>query len=177
MNILAFAGSNSSTSRNKELVKFTLTYFEQDQVILLDINDFEMPIFSVDKEKNGYPEEAHNFLSQIQSCDAIICSLAEHNRSYTAAFKNLFDWVSRIELKVFQDKPMLLMSTSPGRYGGGNVMQTAKTFFPQFGADIKATFSLPSFNHTFETGRGITDTEHLKELEAAITQFKNSLTN
>ncbi len=137
MKILAFAGSTSSTSINRELVKFVLKSFQENEINLIDLNDYSMPVFSVDLEKKGFPEEAHQFLQQIEDCDVIICSLAEHNRSYAAAFKNIFDWASRINVKVFQDKPMFLMSTSPGGYGGGNVMNEAKKFFPNFGADIK----------------------------------------
>ncbi|MDN5480403.1 MAG: NAD(P)H-dependent oxidoreductase, partial [Chryseobacterium sp.] len=105
MKILAFAGSTSSTSINRELVKFVLKDFQDDQINLLDLNDFTMPVFSVDLEKKGFPDEAHNFLKEIEACDVIICSLAEHNRSYSAAFKNIFDWSSRINVKVFQNKP------------------------------------------------------------------------
>ncbi|MFN8415101.1 MAG: NADPH-dependent FMN reductase [Cytophagaceae bacterium] len=175
MKILAFAGSTSSTSRNRELVKFTLTYFSEHEIDLIDLNDYEMPIFSVDREFNGYPPEAYRFLEAIKESDVIICSLAEHNRSYSAAFKNIFDWASRINAKVFQNKPMLLMSTSPGKFGGGNVMNTAKTFFPQFGADVKVTFSLPSFDQTFVIGKGVVDADLLTQLENSINQFKQAV--
>lgn len=175
MKILAFAGSSSTTSINRELVKFALTYFKSSEINLLDLNDFEMALYSIDKEKKGFPQPAHQFLKEIEECDFIICSLAEHNRSYSTAFKNIFDWASRINVKVFQDKPMLLMSTSPGGYGGGNVMKEALTFFPQFAADIKAHFSLPKFNDNFEKGKGITNPELLKEFEGVIEDFKNSL--
>jgi NAD(P)H-dependent FMN reductase len=116
MKILAFAGSTSSTSINRELVKFVLKDFQNEEINLIDLNDFDMPVFSVDREKKGFPDEAHHFLKVIEDCDVIICSLAEHNRSYSAAFKNVFDWASRINVKVFQNKPMFLMSTSPGGY-------------------------------------------------------------
>lgn len=175
MKILAFAGSTSSTSINKELVKFVLKSFQKDEINLIDLNDFSMPVFSVDLEKKGFPDEAHNFLKQIEECDAIICSLAEHNRSYSAAFKNIFDWASRINVKVFQNKPMLLMSTSPGGFGGGNVMNTAKTFFPQFGADIKETFSLSKFYENFDLENGVIDIEMLKDLNNKIESFKNQI--
>ncbi|WP_439479917.1 NADPH-dependent FMN reductase [Chryseobacterium aquaticum] len=175
MKILAFAGSTSSTSINKELVKFVLKSFQEDEINLIDLNDFSMPVFSVDLEKKGFPDEAHNFLKQIEECDAIICSLAEHNRSYSAAFKNIFDWASRINVKVFQDKPMLLMSTSPGGFGGGNVMNTAKTFFPQFGADIKETFSLSKFYENFDLQSGVINPEMLKDLNSKIENFKNQI--
>ncbi|PWN60277.1 NADPH-dependent FMN reductase [Chryseobacterium viscerum] len=176
MKILAFAGSTSSTSINRELVKFVLKDFQDEEINLIDLNDFTMPVFSVDLEKKGFPDEAHRFLKVIEECDVIICSLAEHNRSYSAAFKNVFDWSSRINVKVFQNKPMLLMSTSPGGYGGGNVMNTAKTFFPQFAADIKDTFSLPKFYENFDMESGVINPDILKDLKDKIQNFKNQIT-
>ena len=177
MKILAFAGSTSSTSINRELVKFVLKDFQNEEINLIDLNDFDMPVFSVDREKKGFPDEAHNFLKVIDECDVIICSLAEHNRSYSAAFKNVFDWASRINVKVFQDKPMLLMSTSPGGYGGGNVMNTAKTFFPNFGADIKETFSLSKFYENFDLESGVINPEMLHDLKIKIASFKTQIGN
>ncbi|MBW7676263.1 NADPH-dependent FMN reductase [Chryseobacterium chendengshani] len=177
MKILAFAGSTSSTSINRELVKFVLKSFPQEEIKLIDLNDFSMPVFSVDLEKKGFPDEAHQFLKNIEECDVIICSLAEHNRSYSAAFKNIFDWASRINVKVFQNKPMLLMSTSPGGYGGGNVMNTAKTFFPQFGADVKETFSLPKFYENFDLESGVINPEMLVDLNGKIENFKDQIKN
>lgn len=175
MKILAFAGSTSSTSINRELVKFVLKSFQEEEINLIDLNDFSMPVYSVDLEKKGFPGEAHNFLKQIEEADVIICSLAEHNRSYSTAFKNIFDWASRTNVKVFQNKPMLLMSTSPGGYGGGNVMNTAKTFFPQFAADVKETFSLSKFYKNFDLENGIIDPELLKELNDKIESFKKQI--
>ncbi|WP_299182394.1 NAD(P)H-dependent oxidoreductase [uncultured Chryseobacterium sp.] len=177
MKILAFAGSTSSTSINRELVKFVLKSFPDEEINLIDLNDYSMPVFSVDREKKGFPDEAHRFLKVIEECDVIICSLAEHNRAYTAAFKNIFDWASRINVKVFQNKSMFLMSTSPGSYGGGNVMNLAKTFFPQFGAEIKDTFSLPKFYENFDLESGVINPDMLKELSDKIANFKVQIKN
>jgi NAD(P)H-dependent FMN reductase len=175
MKILAFAGSTSSTSINRELVKFVLKDFQNEEINLIDLNDFDMPVFSVDREKKGFPDEAHQFLKVIEECDVIICSFAEHNKSYSAAFKNVFDWASRINVKVFQNKPMLLLSTSPGGYGGGNVMNTAKTFFPNFGADLKDTFSLPKFYENFDFESGVINPDMLKDLKDKIENFKSQI--
>lgn len=156
MKILAFAGSNSSKSINRKLVIHTLSYFEEETVTLLDLNDFEMPLFSVDREsKDGHPRQAHQLLEHIEACDLIIVSMAEHNNSYTAAFKNIMDWCSRVNGKFFQNKPMFLLSTSPGGFGGGNVMNSAKAYFPKCSANILSTFSLPSFYQNFEENEGI----------------------
>lgn len=175
MKITAFAGSNSSHSINRQLVKFTLSYLSGAEVNLLDLNDFEMPIFSVDREEDGYPEKAYDFIKSMEGADLIICSLAENNRSYSTAFKNVLDWCSRIDMNIFKNKPMLLMSTSPGGYGGGNVMNAAKTFFPSCGANIIDTFSLPRFCKNFDEQKGIIDAELLVEFEAKIAKLKEEL--
>lgn len=175
MKIFAFAGSNSSTSINRKLVAFALEKFPDSEIHFIDLNDYEMPLFSVDREKSGHPKEAHQFLENIAKSDAIICSLAEHNRSYSTAFKNILDWTSRINPKLFQNKPMLLMSTSPGNYGGGNVMAEATKFFPGFGADIKETFSLPKFNDHFVDEKGIIQSEYSEELNEKINNFKQEI--
>lgn len=175
MKIVAFAGSNSSRSINKRLVEYTLKSFPEFEINLLDLNDFEMPIYSMDREKNiGIPEKAYEFRAQLAQSDTIICSLAEHNRAYTVAFKNIFDWCSRIDMNIFANKPMLLMSTSPGGFGGGNVMNLAKTFFPKCGANIIETFSLPSFHQNFLKA-DIVNEELKKEHTTKIAAFQAAL--
>ncbi|MBD3724982.1 MAG: NAD(P)H-dependent oxidoreductase [Flavobacteriaceae bacterium] len=175
MKIVAFAGSSSSTSINRELVKFVLQSFPNNKINLLDLNNFEMPLFSVDKEKNGFPPQAHQFLTAINEADIIICSMAEHNRNFTAAFKNIFDWCSRINEKVFQNKKMFLMSKSPGGFGGGNSMALAQKNFPAFGADIVESFSLPKFYENFDLKNGIINSDLLKELNDKIANFKQQI--
>ena len=152
MNIVAFGASNSSTSINQQFAHYAALQFG-DEVQLLDLNDFEMPIYSADREReSGVPEEALEFLDILADADLLVISMTEHNGAYSAAFKNLFDWASRSEQKVFQNKPMVLLSTSPGGFGGGNVMQLALTRFPKHGAEIIGHFSLPSFHDNFDNG-------------------------
>lgn len=151
MKIIAFGGSNSQQSINKKLAAYVAHLFEGYEVEVLDLNDFALPLFSVDLEKEvGHQKLAQNFLDKIASADILVVSMAENNGNYTAAFKSLFDWASRINVKVFQDKPMLLMATSPGGRGGATVLEIAKNAFPRYGANVIATFSLPSFNENFD---------------------------
>ena len=156
MKIIAFAGSNSQNSINKKLATYAGSLFENVETEVLDLNDFQMPLFSVDIEKEiGQHPLAKAFLDKIASADILVVSLAEHNGNYSAAFKNVIDWCSRINGKVFQEKPMLLMATSPGGRGGASVLEIAKNNFPRFGAIIKGTFSLPSFNDNFDSEKGV----------------------
>ncbi|PRZ27848.1 NADPH-dependent FMN reductase [Flavobacterium granuli] len=155
MKIIAFGASPSKNSINKKLATYAAGLFENSEVEVLDLNDFQMPLFSVDIEKEiGQHPLAQAFLDKIDSADFLVVSLAENNGNYSAAFKNVFDWCSRINGKVFQQKPMLLMATSDGKRGGANVLEIAKNAFPRYGADVKATFSLPSFYDNFDIENG-----------------------
>jgi chromate reductase len=162
--IIAFGGSSSKNSINKKLATYTAGLFKNTTVEILDLNDFEMPVFSVDKEENGFPKEAQNFLDKIKEADFLVVSLAEHNGAYSAAFKNILDWTSRINGKVFQSKSMLLMATSPGARGGQSVLDIAKDRFPRHDANLVAVFSLPSFHDNFDDKNGIINSDLKNEL-------------
>lgn len=173
MKIIAFGGSPSKNSINKKLAAYATSLFENTDVEVLDLNDYEMPLFSVDKEAViGQHPLAQAFLDKIASADFLVVSLAENNGNYSAAFKNLYDWCSRINGKVFQGKSMLLMATSPGGRGGASVLEIAKNAFPRYGADIKATFSLPSFNDNFDVEKGKISNE---ELDKQLREIVKSL--
>jgi NAD(P)H-dependent FMN reductase len=96
--------------------------------------------------------------------------MAEHNGSYSAAFKNLYDWTSRIDVQVWGGKPMLLLATSPGGRGGATVLAAAEATFPRMGAELKGTFSLPSFYDNFAEGN-ISDPELSNQLQQAVSAF------
>ena len=138
-------------SINKKLATYAASLIENAQVEVLDLNDYELPLFSVDKEQElGQPQLAKDFLQKIADTDALIISFAEHNGSYSAAYKNLFDWASRINTKVYQGKKTILLSTSPGARGGATVLATATSSLPRFDAEVKASLSIPSFNDNFD---------------------------
>ena len=173
--IVAFGGSNSKNSINKALAHYAAGQVENTESILLDLNDYELPIYSIDHEKEqGIPENAHQLLNQIKEADGLIVSLAEHNGCYTAAFKNAYDWMSRIDKSVWQNKPMLLMATSPGARGGATVLQIAKTGFPFLGGNIVADFSLAKFHENFAE-EGIQDGELAKQFSAQIEALQAAL--
>jgi len=173
MKIISFAGSNSVNSINKKLATYVAHLFENAEVEVLDLNDYEMPLFGVDLEnKLGSPPLAQDFLHKISQADFLVVSLAEHNGNYSVAFKNIFDWCSRINGKIFQEKPMLLMATSPGARGGAAVLEIAKNAFPRFGAIITATYSLPSFNDNFDVVKGeISNAEMDSQLKEIVKNF------
>ena len=150
--LLIIGASSSRKSINRKLAVWAGKQFdaELDDV---DLNDFEMSIYSEDRQADsGIPALAHDFKGKIKDCNGIIVSLAEHNGSYTAAFKNIIDWVSVIEKELWEQKPMLLLSTSPGPRGGRTLLELAAKDFPHRAGRICAHFALPSFYANFEHG-------------------------
>ena len=156
--ILVFGASNSKESINRSLALHTTSYLNDFEILSLDLNEYEMPLFSIDREnQSGIPDAAKRFKEHIKMVDGIIISFAEHNGTYSAAFKNLFDWASRVENDMWLGRPMFLLATSPGKMGGRFVLEAAKTRFPRMGGNVVASFSLPSFGQNFSKDEGILD--------------------
>lgn len=174
MKILAIAGSNSDTSINRLLVSYAASLVQGAEVETVDMNLFEMPIYKHQHEvESGLPQQAVDFAARIDAADILLVSLSEHNGTYSAAFKNVFDWTSRIKNRaVWNEKPMLLMATAPGARGGLGVLEAAAKRFPLHGGNIVDTFTLPFFNDNFdkESGR-ISNEEKDNELKEKIQKI------
>ena len=173
MKVLAFAATSSKKSINKQLAHYAAQQIAGAQVELLDINDYEMPLFSEDREQElGQPALAKAFYQKLSEADAIVISFAEHNGSYTAAYKNLFDWTSRINVQLFQNKPVIMLATSPGPGGAGSVLAAAQGSAGYFAADVKGAISVPSFYDNFDVENGrLTNKELIDKIMNAISQL------
>ncbi|MDA8693235.1 NAD(P)H-dependent oxidoreductase [Saprospiraceae bacterium] len=173
MKIIAFGASTSKTSINKDFAKFTAYKIQDNDVTILDLNDYELPVYSIDvEERIGIPDNAKRFYNNLRIGELIIISLAEHNGSYTSAFKNLFDWVSRHELKMFEGKKMILLSTAPGVRGGLSCMEAAIKSFPFHGADIIANFTLPKHGDNLKDQEDIKDEDLRSKFNQMIKDVK-----
>lgn len=121
----------------------------------MDLNEYEIPIYSIDRERaDGIPEAARRFLGEIAAADGLLVSFAEHNGSVTAAWKNLFDWMSRPEAKVWQGKPMVIMAATPGPRAGAGALQQQAALAPFFGGDIKASLGIGRWPEAFDAATG-----------------------
>lgn len=175
--IITIAGSNSQKSINKSLMTYVSSSIKNLEFISIDLNDFVLPIYGVDYEaENGIPTAVKRLDELLNTADGFIISLAEHNGSYAAVFKNTIDWLSRVNMKIWRDKPMLLMATSPGGRGGATVLRAAVSYFPFLGANLVADFSLPSFFDNFSED-GISNAKLREELRSKIGLFQQQLNN
>jgi len=174
--IIAFGASSSRHSINKKLATFAANQLSDAAITILDLNDFEMPIYSIDREQeSGVPDLAKQFKALIGEADGVIVSFAEHNGSFTAAYKNIYDWMSRLEGSVWQEKPMLLLATSPGGRGAKSVLATAEGGYRRGNKSTIASFSLPAFGQNFSEEEGILDGDLLASFKEQLALFEATL--
>ncbi len=175
--ILAFAGSNSSTSINRKLVEFVASEIKEHHVKVIDLINYDMVMYSEDVEKDkGFPGMAMGLKKEISEADALIISVSEHNGSWSAFFKNIMDWLSRLDRNFLEGKKILLMSTSPGKRGGVGSLDYAKNLLPRFGAEIIESFSFPSFYDNFSAeSNTVTDETILLGLNEVLSTFAQQI--
>lgn len=171
--VLAFSGSNSSKSINQKLVNYTSSLIKDVEVKTIDIGQWDLPIYSIDMDPDQTPGEIQELIKLIEEYDGFIISSPEHNGGTPAFFKNILDWLSRRSKKVFGNKPVFLMSTSPGPKGGINNRKQLEHMLPYIGASVIASYSLPSFQNNMMEGELSESLQN--ELKVQLDQFLASL--
>jgi len=174
--IIAFAGSNSSTSINYKLVKYTQSLIKNEEVRLLNMINFPFPMYSEDVEKEkGFSNSLMEFANDIKESKGLIISVNEYNGNVSAYFKNLFDWLSRFNHFFLEGKKVLLMATSPGKRGAIGALTITESVLPRFGATEVITFSLPSFYDNFDSKEGIKDAALADAHKEALSKFLSKI--
>ena len=78
--IVLFGSSNSSKSINQQLVNYTATLITDHQAKVIDLRDYDTPIYSSDIEsESGIPTSIQSFKSLIDDSDAFVISIAFFN--------------------------------------------------------------------------------------------------
>ena len=180
-NIIAFSGSNSSTSINSSLIHYTSSLVDWAKVEIIDLREYNIPMFSEDLEKEiGSPDAVKKLANKLIAADAVIVSTPEHNGMPPAFFKNILDWLSR-SARVFLDgqaylenTPFLLMSAGPGKGGAGSSRALVKNMFKHAQADFVDEFQLGSFYDNFSDGQ-LTNEELVVQLNHSLKQLEGKI--
>lgn len=178
MKLLAFAASSSRNSINHALVSYAVERLQSKvdsnfEFELLDLNDFELPLYSIDRENtDGIPQSAHDFFNEIGNSDALLISFAEHNGSVTAVWKNLFDWMSRIEMKLWQGKPVAMLAASPGGRAGASVLEQQKKLAPHFGAELCGQLGIGKWYEAWDaSSKQLTNEADIAALDGLLSRL------
>lgn len=101
------------------------------QTEVLDLRTLALPLYDGDIEASqGVPAGAAHLRDAIASHDALVIVTPEYNGFPTPLFINAFDWLSRLKdgAAATTDKPVALLSSSPGALGGLRAMNYVRQF-------------------------------------------------
>ena len=167
MRVLAIPATNHRASINRQLLDYAAAVIDEDSAgtevthELVDLNDYEFAIYSPEREATeGIPRGARELFDRIGAADAVMVSFAEYNGSFTPAWKNTFDWMSRIGEPVYRGRPVAMFAATPGPRAGAGVLGSATMAAPFFGADLVGHLGVGAFHSNFDAAEGrITDVE------------------
>ena len=95
--------------------------------------DIRMPLYDGDAEdRDGPPPEAAALARAIGEASAILIATPEYNQSFPGGLKNALDWISRIEGRPFEDKPVGIASATAGRAGGARAQYALRLALTPF---------------------------------------------
>ncbi len=77
--ILAFAGSNSPTSINQQLIHNVTRRISEHEVEVLNLRELHIPMYSIVLEKEGIPQDVKFLYEKIESFPALIIAVNEYN--------------------------------------------------------------------------------------------------
>jgi len=172
--IIAFTGSTNPDSIHEKLVQSIIKEFDNQAFDFIDLKSFDIPIFSQKIEAEGIPNAVKKLYQRFISADGFLIASPEHNGLPTALFKNTIDWLSRIDQRFFGEKPVLLLSTSPGPTGGKTHLQILEKLVLRWGGLFVEQYSLGSFDQNFDKSTlSIINPQENKKLKKAMEALIN----
>lgn len=175
--ILALSGSNWSGSINHKLLVYASGLIRQCHVDVISLRDYPAPLYSMDIEKDeGIPEKMQELNALFNEKDAFLLALPEHNGSVTPVFKNTVDWLSRIELPIFRNKPVCILSASPGIRGGAHNREHITGLMPFWGGRVITGYSVGKFEEKWdEETKKLVHPEDNKNIMEIIRIFEKEI--
>ncbi|MEZ5690805.1 MAG: NAD(P)H-dependent oxidoreductase [Rickettsiales bacterium] len=174
-NILMFSGSARRESFNKKLISAAAKIAREKSinVTLIDLADYPMPIYDGDlEEEKGQPENAKKLYELIKNHDYILISSPEYNGLPTPLLKNVIDWVSRVDVKVYSGKIAAIIGASPGGFGGLRALPHLRALLTNINVVvIPQQLAVPKAHEAFDADGNLKDKKQKEALESVINNL------
>jgi chromate reductase len=122
LDVVVICGSLREGSYNAMVAQSLPELAPDDMAIRFAPSFEEFPLYNADiQNSSGFPSEVTDFADAIRDADGIVVVTPEYNFSIPGGLKNALDWVSRLDVQPFANKPVAIQSASPSPLGGGRV--------------------------------------------------------
>jgi chromate reductase len=119
MRVLAISGSLRDASYNTALLRALREEAPEGVEIELWQGLKQIPPYDADDDIVPGPPEVEALRELVRSSDAVFFATPEYNSSVPGALKNALDWASRpVATNTFRNKPVAVISSSAGAFGG-----------------------------------------------------------
>ena len=178
---LMFAGSARKASTNKQLAALAASTAKADgaDVTLIDLKDFEMPLYDGDLEQDrGLPENAKRLKQLFVEHDGIFIASPEYNSSISPLLKNVLDWISRPNteseppLWAFNGKVMAIGSVASGAFGGLRGLVPLRMMLGNIGVTVVPNqVAISNGFNAFDDAGDLKEKQQSQMLKATIKQL------
>ncbi len=172
MHILAVQGSLRAGSNNRRLLKVVLDHLPVGVTAeLYELHN--IPLYDGDIEAKGLPDAVVEFRNKIHHANGILIATPEYNYSIAGVLKNALDWASRPPQQPFAGKPVGIVSTSSGIYGGVRGQSHLRQVLQYLEAIAmpKPELIVPQGQAKFDEAGKLIDEKTLKSLENFVPAF------
>lgn len=178
--LLILSGSSRSGSLNSKLAACLAAAVIREgvEVQIVSLADYELPIYNGDLEQtHGLPDAAKRLKQLLLNSAGIVVACPEYNGFMTPLLLNAIDWCTRSEegsgdLSAFADKPILVISASPGPGGGGRANTHLKTMLSGIGSFVfPATLTVPVAHKAFTKTGEFSDASMAQRSARLVTRF------
>jgi chromate reductase len=178
--VAALIGSLRRNSYNRGLLR-TAMLLRPDRVHLYEVSIHDLPFYSEDIERRGFPTSVRDFRAQIERADALLVCTPEYSYSIPGVLKNALDWAAApAGHSPLRGRPLAMMGASVGRSGTMRAqlhlrqVATAIGLVPIPEPEIYVTYAADKFNQLGEL-TDQTSREQVEELLNAIADWVDLL--
>lgn len=178
--VLVFAGSARRESLNKKLSQVAARQAEKAglAVTWIDLRDYPLPLYDGDLEaEQGIPDNARKLRDLFLSHQGLIVASPEYNSFITPLLKNTLDWISRRDgaidgLTAFRNKVGLVLSASPGAFGGMRSLALIRQLLSHLGVTVlPEQLALPRAHEAFADDGSLKDAQMLQRLDDMVQRL------
>jgi NAD(P)H-dependent FMN reductase len=117
--VLVLLGSLRAGSINRQLAELAAEAAPEEVSLQLFERLGELPFYNEDIDNEGVAEPVVALRRAAADADAALIVTPEYNGSIPGVLKNAIDWLSRpFGNSALKDKPLAVVGTAGGRYGG-----------------------------------------------------------